>query len=207
MILNYTSTTSVQDELHRLPDTFYLTGSRYFGVNESWSDYDYFVQYSEGLVNNLKDLGFRSVSVHDYGDSLCVAVMRKYCYVLCAQVDVQLVTNPYLKQDVQKRFKELDITKPTQAEWNLAFKMFETPKLDISNYVESLANEEVSTLLTYAIERIRKMGRVYTDKWPITEAEYALVKEKQFINAIKSYRERYSCGLLEAKRAIDSIRY
>lgn len=45
--------------LNTRPETFHLTGSRYFGNATESSDYDYFVQFSPKLLDSLLLFGFR----------------------------------------------------------------------------------------------------------------------------------------------------
>ena len=49
----YRSTIEVLKRLESSPFDFYLTGSRFFGLNDAYSDYDYFVKGSVDLYNFL----------------------------------------------------------------------------------------------------------------------------------------------------------
>ena len=73
----------VQEALHGLAlsgHVFHLTGSRYFGLANEKSDYDFFVQGTLGLPYDLRAMGFQEIPVRetaDYGDSQTTAVFRK----------------------------------------------------------------------------------------------------------------------------------
>jgi hypothetical protein len=110
---------SVIDRLEKLPEVFHLTGSRFFNDGKG-NDVDYFVEASAELIDALVDMGFQKISMKEYGDSNCIAVMRTYDNGNL-QIDVQIVKDAALKLRVQERLRELGYVRPTQNEWNLAF--------------------------------------------------------------------------------------
>lgn len=113
---------------------FYLTGSRYFvkyATVESSSektevskntDYDYFIEYDESVLQYLLDLGFDYLAANEYSkqseileDKYMKGVMigSKYtfyndqnivgvCFSPCRTIDIQLVKNLQLKKEVQR---------------------------------------------------------------------------------------------------------
>jgi len=83
---------------------FYLTGSRYFNTkNNSISDWDIFVQYSEEVENLLIELGFipKSKTIYNTFQGL-----KKIYHNKMYNVDVQLIDNAYLKNEIQTKIKE-----------------------------------------------------------------------------------------------------
>lgn len=64
--------------------------------------------------------------------------------------------------------------------------------------------DEVNYLSNLLYERKKDFARL--NMKPLNTEEIALVKDGQPITAIKVYRERIGCSLLEAKVAIDSVR-
>ena len=82
---------------------FYLTGSRYFDTINSTSDWDFFVGYSEKLMNDLVDIGFHEPTT-GYPDCLTRLVLSKTENGI--KYDIQLVTNPEAKEKVQSTIKE-----------------------------------------------------------------------------------------------------
>jgi hypothetical protein len=120
MAINHPIPVSLFDKLNQLETSFYLTGSRFFGTNHKNSDYDYFTEYTEEIIQILGSIGFQMESTSNYRDTNTIMVMRGHNW--CGgQIDIQLVNDVSLKDKIQKRFKELGINKPTQEEWNLAF--------------------------------------------------------------------------------------
>ena len=94
--------------LAELPETFYLTGSRYFNTASPASDYDFFVQDGPSLTNKLMESKFRFKQLDCYGfndiidkwDQLTRSVLRSIQSGV--QVDVQIVTDALLKKRVQE---------------------------------------------------------------------------------------------------------
>ena len=89
--------------LQKRPEMFYLTGSRYFDTINSTSDWDFFVGYSEKLMNDLVDIGFHEPTT-GYPDCLTRLVLSKT--ENGTKYDIQLVTNPEAKEKVQSIIKE-----------------------------------------------------------------------------------------------------
>lgn len=76
---------------------FFLTGSRFFGGANSWSDWDFFVQKSIAVETFLSDLGFTPVVKYDDKFSTVVYTLEKDG----VRVDVQVVRSAVLKQKAQ----------------------------------------------------------------------------------------------------------
>lgn len=71
-------------------------------------------------------------------------------------------------------------------------------------FVESMTIPELNELRNAISD---KMSEFYKrNQIPCDNEEKELVKQGQFIKAIKNYRARLNCSLLEAKIAIDSLR-
>lgn len=119
MAINHPVPESLFDSLNQLEDAFHLTGSRFFGVSNAASDYDYFAQYSEELVEKLLGLRFEFLKGAYYKDSNTVKIMRGHNW--CGgQIDIQLVVSVNLKHRAQEQFKKLGIIQPTKEQWNFA---------------------------------------------------------------------------------------
>jgi hypothetical protein len=69
MIVNrpFAHKVSMIDQITRSFLNFYLTGSRYFGNDTNDSDWDFFVEFQDGLRDWLEDRGFESQGA-DYGE-------------------------------------------------------------------------------------------------------------------------------------------
>lgn len=96
---------------------FFLTGSRYFGTDNSGSDYDFFVQDCPEIHNWLIKNSFRAILNARYGrDSLTVVVYRY------RDIDVQVVKNAGLKNVAQIGIKKVTLC-PTPEYWELAYSL------------------------------------------------------------------------------------
>lgn len=95
------------------PFEFILTGSQFFAGKGN--DWDYFVQYSEEVIQFLSLNGFRTISSLNYNDTNCCGVYRK------GKFDIQIVYDAALKVKVQEKFLQAGILSPTTKQWNLAF--------------------------------------------------------------------------------------
>lgn len=83
--------------------TFHLTGSRAFPLSTSsvlQSDWDFFASDSLRIRQFLEAEGFQIEGRAYDGDPLTTLVYRKYLPRLKTHVDVQLVTNIYLKKEI-----------------------------------------------------------------------------------------------------------
>lgn len=89
-------TFNIFQKMEKLPQTFYLTGSRYFGHNSISSDWDFFTDKSDGL----KELGFSKLSFSAYTDDNVSEVFR--FKQGGTQVDVQVVRCVEAKNASQK---------------------------------------------------------------------------------------------------------
>ena len=109
--------------LQRRSETFYLTGSRYFNTAYPTGEWDFFVRYSEKLMNDLVDIGFHEPTT-GYPDCLTRLVLSKTENGI--KYDIQLVTNPEIKKKVQSIIKEQHYEIPTDKVaratfWTLCF--------------------------------------------------------------------------------------
>lgn len=88
---------------------FYVTGSRFFGTEHFFSDWDFFVQDSYEVRQFLDSIGFRRMSITETGyseDSTIVEVWNSFDSQFYEddrdnEVQVQLVKNAELKNKVQ----------------------------------------------------------------------------------------------------------
>ena len=87
------SLNSSLNALAMMPDTFYLTGSRFFALDKMTplTDYDYMVQVRSGIEAELIELGFNTIADYTYTDNATVCVMRR------GNVDVQIVRDVRVK--------------------------------------------------------------------------------------------------------------
>lgn len=115
MIANSTNSNKVREFFSSRPETFYLTGSRFFqGLKDSaTNDWDFFVADSVALedalrANNFSSVktNFSSLNTHYRDPSICL-VMRGY--IDGAQVDVQFTKPEFLEAKIkaQEKIKEL----------------------------------------------------------------------------------------------------
>ena len=83
---------------------FHLTGSRFFGGVKVESDWDFFVEESEEVIQFLNSIGFEKDFEASYDDPSVIAVYYGYCMHQdrSVKVDVQLVGNAELKLEVQR---------------------------------------------------------------------------------------------------------
>lgn len=64
------------DFIENNENKFYLTGSRFFGLEKYNSDFDFAVQYSEKLYQDLEDYGFRWIITAEYRDKSLVCIFQ-----------------------------------------------------------------------------------------------------------------------------------
>ncbi len=64
------------DFIENNENKFYLTGSRFFGLERYNSDFDFAVQYSEKLYQDLGDYGFRGITTAEYKDKSLVGIFQ-----------------------------------------------------------------------------------------------------------------------------------
>lgn len=128
--------------------TFYLTGSRFFGTERAKSDWDFFVQNSETIRTQLSSWGFiPPVENEEYQDTPLQEVVQVWHYPINQYaklawesrsanrfwrkqntlVDVQISLNAIKKYKIQEIL--FDICKkqqqvPTPLMWELAFKLY-----------------------------------------------------------------------------------
>lgn len=93
----------ILDQLQNSVITFYLTGSRYFGINEDeTADYDFFVQEGVNVEEELRRFGFvklaGNLNVVKYTDYNTASV---YFHSL-ANIHVQVSKNAILKHITQQ---------------------------------------------------------------------------------------------------------
>jgi len=102
-----------------------LTGSRFFGVSSSDSDYDFFTGDTPGLDYFLEELGFECV-VSDYNDNNCKYVCRHHE----AHIDVQVVKDPCMKEAIQESMKRWGVIPRSSSKsyntslWNFASDLY-----------------------------------------------------------------------------------
>lgn len=120
-MLNHLPEETIFTLLEKLPERFYLTGSRFFGTQGQNSDWDYFTENSDEVFLKLKDLGFVKISARTYGDANSARVMRWTAKHTKLQVDVQLVHDVELKRRVQERFVKIGFVPTSRDSWDLAF--------------------------------------------------------------------------------------
>lgn len=127
--VNKNPTEQMLDKMEKSPFVFHLTGSRYFGIHTSISDYDFFTQSSEEVrkflvANNFSKIGDMDAYVNGLCDELdssatwmapyskpkpvinpdnAAEVWRGY------KIDIQLVANPELKLAIQEVLKKHNI--------------------------------------------------------------------------------------------------
>jgi hypothetical protein len=87
--------------LQTLPYDFYLTGSRFFGNPTKESDWDFYCEYNENLIDTLKDHGFRTLIPTTYRDANTSLVLRR------DNVDIQFVKDFAKKHKVQSLLLQL----------------------------------------------------------------------------------------------------
>lgn len=105
-------------------ETFYLTGSQFYGKANDSSDWDYFVQDSDETRKFLFSLGFRVIPKsatnmsknYDYTDTDCLGVMRHKQ----AAIDVQFSANVKIRL-VMRRIMHCYGDKFDHAEWMQAY--------------------------------------------------------------------------------------
>lgn len=83
-------------KMEKLPQLFFLTGSRYFGHHSPSSDWDFFTDRN----TNLRDVGFFKLEFASYSDQNITEVFRYTEDNL--QVDVQIVPDLESKIHCQK---------------------------------------------------------------------------------------------------------
>jgi len=123
MIQNAEFTVPMLTRLSQHPHhTFYLTGSRYFGGYTQCSDWDFFVEHSEDIINWLTSLDFKICIDTQYKDQSVQMIMKYRDEEI--KIDIQLVTNAQLKNEVQEGLpKELMRKSPHDIRhlyWNYA---------------------------------------------------------------------------------------
>ena len=107
MIVNQCIVNDVVNELAKSEFEFYLTGSRFFGHNRTDSDFDFFVEHSQEVVEFLHSLGFQK-ECSAYNDCSAHSV---YCNPV-ANVHVQVLKNKraaYIKEITQNLMKKHNI--------------------------------------------------------------------------------------------------
>lgn len=102
---------------------FYLTGSWAFGTQTEKSDFDFFVQDSEGIRKWLEENGFKKYLHTVYiSDDIVDVYDNKEC-----NIHVQIVTNADYKAIVQRAIKRTGIFKIIKSKsiqkyiWDLGF--------------------------------------------------------------------------------------
>lgn len=88
----------------------HLTGSRFFGTANRFSDWDFFVQYCSGIDDELRGLGFIPADGEgSYNDALTVSVW-KYNFT-GVSIHIQVCTNVKMKQIAQKILYQTGVLK------------------------------------------------------------------------------------------------
>ncbi len=75
---------------------FYLTGSRFFGTQQQNSDWDFFVQKTISIDNDLSGMGFKREEKPSYIDPICDTVWKHP-----DGIHVQVVDDGRLKETAQ----------------------------------------------------------------------------------------------------------
>lgn len=88
------------------PYLFYLTGSRYWGTNDSYSDWDFFVQDSEEVKQYLQNCEFYKID-HEYTDKNTIHVYGDDPTIDNCNINIQLVADAQVKNIAQKIIKAL----------------------------------------------------------------------------------------------------
>lgn len=100
MIVNQSESRTISEEIRaklaESPYQFYITGSRFFGGSTPQSDWDYFAQNDEKVLQFLQSLGFKSAKTNTYSDPGIKFLLIK------EDVQVQLVSDAIAKDAVQK---------------------------------------------------------------------------------------------------------
>lgn len=102
---------------------FHLTGSRYFGTSHEESDWDFFIQESEDLIDDLRANGFSCCSETYAHDPIMTAVYGH------ENVHIQIVISATMKAWIQECLKPVFmITKPSKDQakilWALGTKLY-----------------------------------------------------------------------------------
>lgn len=92
-------TEQILEMIEKSPNEYYLTGSRFFGGATEKSDYDFFVQESPEVFQELNSWGLIDLSKQkntgsDYFDQMCVSVWGGFQHLNQEkQIDIRYQTN------------------------------------------------------------------------------------------------------------------
>lgn len=134
ILANKNPTEQMLDKMEKSPFVFHLTGSRYFGIHTSISDYDFFTQSSDEVrqflvANNFEKIGDMDAYVNGLCDELDSNTMWSDAMPTPAdtkpkqipnpdnaaevwrgyKIDIQLVANPELKLAIQEVLKKHNV--------------------------------------------------------------------------------------------------
>lgn len=123
------SVKSFNEQVHDLPEMFYLTGSKFFGNYTARSDTDYFAEYSEELLQKLIckynfEVDTQETSYHDRN-------LAAVLYNNSDNVHIQLVYDVQKKlliQELIKHYRLEDRNLPKQHRcglWNFAYDLID----------------------------------------------------------------------------------
>ena len=102
MIVSKSNRVNHLDALSRMPDVFYLTGSRFFGTETPNSDWDFFVQHQDAVETRLKGMGFVTENLAIYESFGLVTILRHNL----SDIHIQIVTNAHERQRVQESIRK-----------------------------------------------------------------------------------------------------
>lgn len=108
----------VQSLYHYYGPNLFVTGSRYFGCDNSDSDYDFLLPTTVD-TSFLSLLGFYIYGESRYIDSQTIQVWR-WGVGGKNQIDIQIVSNLTKKLAAQKLLREFGILHPTPTQWETA---------------------------------------------------------------------------------------
>jgi hypothetical protein len=90
----------ILEQLENSAYTFYLTGSRFFGTSNEFSDWDFFTD-SEEAIPELRSLGFNKLNALVYGEGEDNLQELKSVYRHPVGIDIQVVEDVNKKNAIQ----------------------------------------------------------------------------------------------------------
>lgn len=207
MSVGITSLQIVLANLQTSTFTFHLTGSRYFGTNSEYSDYDFFVQddhLSEydvsGVRYSLVDKGFNLDFSHDcdYNEDISIVYVYKHPY----GIHIQIVKDFEIKKKAQSSLfvngASIHLRDKSLAKvlWKTAL-MYAQVSKPVKPATESylFPGDALETIkYVYPISGKQIFGTLSN----------GYLKDNK-IAAIGLYRRLTGLGLIDSKEAIDSL--
>ena len=102
---------------------FRLTGSRFFGTQHQYSDWDFFTEDTDHTKVLLTTWGFTPVVIYQ-GDATISTVLRWHKARLMEQIHVQLIQPDMIqvKEDAQQIIKNQSLVSPHKSEMCITWK-------------------------------------------------------------------------------------